>query len=647
MIVWGGDSDHIDQAIGTGGTYDPGTDTWTATTTTGEPSAREYTTAVWAGSRMIVWGGISPWEGVNTGGVYEPATDSWTATSTHGAPTARSGHTAVWTGTRMIVWGGWDSSLTMTGSLYDPSTDTWTATSTNGAPIARAEHTAVWTGTRMIVWGGHFGWTDTGTRVYTNTGGIYDPQTDTWTAMSYAGAPSPRGSHAAVWTGSKMIVWGGINWGGDRLNTGGIYDPVTDTWTAMSTVAAASPAYGPVVVWTGRKMIAWGGADSSFKNTGAVYDPVTDTWGATSLTAAPSPRRSASGLWTGTAMIVWGGETPYPSPTNTGGLFYPDRVRASLDAAGDGTEDVVLRQDTGSLNLLSSDGTALANLAWGGGLPSSVYDVYYADVTGDGRADLVSRHRTSGDVEVRASTGADFTWTPGSGPGGVWSYGWTTSYDLLLADVTGDGKADLVGWKRGTGDVYVFPSSGEGFDSAAAALWSYGWRRPQYEVYLADVTGDLRADLVIRYVGLPAASLETGDVFVAVSSGTAFGPPARWTYGFSAGYELSLADADGDGRADLVGRYVGAVFPLGSGGDVWVMCSTGTRFSWNGPAYRWSYGWGAAYDVVLRDVTGDGRADLVGRLRHNGELYVAPSAGTRFSFEGAWATGIDPTWQLR
>src|SRR5205823_11624069 len=32
--------------------------------------------------------------------------DTWTATSTTNAPTARDLHTAVWTGTAMIVWGG-------------------------------------------------------------------------------------------------------------------------------------------------------------------------------------------------------------------------------------------------------------------------------------------------------------------------------------------------------------------------------------------------------------------------------------------------------------------------------------------------------------------------------------------------------------
>ena len=57
---------------------------------------------------MIVWGG-SPGGGyLNTGGRYNPGTDTWTATSTTNAPAARHYHTAVWTGSEMIVWGGYD-----------------------------------------------------------------------------------------------------------------------------------------------------------------------------------------------------------------------------------------------------------------------------------------------------------------------------------------------------------------------------------------------------------------------------------------------------------------------------------------------------------------------------------------------------------
>ena len=44
---------------------------------------------------------------------------------------------------------------------------------------------------------------------YLNTGGRYNPSTDTWIATSTINAPDGRTGHTAVWTGSEMIVWGG------------------------------------------------------------------------------------------------------------------------------------------------------------------------------------------------------------------------------------------------------------------------------------------------------------------------------------------------------------------------------------------------------------------------------------------------------
>src|SRR4029077_1154639 len=82
--------------------------------------------------------------------------NTWTATND--VPVSGPGHTAVWTGSEMIVWGGSDDTIFMgdlnTGGRYNPSTDSWVATSTTNAPTARVGHTAVWTGTEMIVWGG-------------------------------------------------------------------------------------------------------------------------------------------------------------------------------------------------------------------------------------------------------------------------------------------------------------------------------------------------------------------------------------------------------------------------------------------------------------------------------------------------------------
>jgi len=56
--------------------------------------------------------------------------------------------------------------------------DSWSATSTVGAPSARVRHVTVWTGEKMIVWGGDTAQMSADTTL--GNGGLYDPQTNSW-----------------------------------------------------------------------------------------------------------------------------------------------------------------------------------------------------------------------------------------------------------------------------------------------------------------------------------------------------------------------------------------------------------------------------------------------------------------------------------
>ena len=178
MVVWGGFAETIG-GLNTGGRYRPASNSWTTISTINAPDARWFHTAVWTGNEMIVWGG-TPDGGptfFDTGGRYDVGSDSWTATTTTNAPEGRDNHTAIWTGNEMIVWGGYNGLGLNTGGRYNLGSDSWTATSTTDAPTPRFSHTAVWTGNEMIVWGGFNGQQDL------NTGGRY---------CSQSGAPMPR-----------------------------------------------------------------------------------------------------------------------------------------------------------------------------------------------------------------------------------------------------------------------------------------------------------------------------------------------------------------------------------------------------------------------------------------------------------------------
>jgi hypothetical protein len=253
---------------------------WSATSTLSAPTSRFSHTAVWTGSKMIIWGGDTGSANnpnpTNTGGIYDPAADTWSPLSTTDAPDAREFHTAVWTGSKMIVWGGIDPNNTApfnTGGIYDSALDTWSPVSATNVPAARFDHTAVWTGSRMIVWGGNTG--DGGNPKPANTGGIYNPVVDTWSSTSASGAPSGRELHTAVWTGSRMIVWGGLaTFNLIPTNTGGIFDPTANNWFSMSITNAPSARGSHTAVWTGSKMVVWGGSNpitQTAENTGGRF----------------------------------------------------------------------------------------------------------------------------------------------------------------------------------------------------------------------------------------------------------------------------------------------------------------------------------------------------------------------------------------
>ena len=276
MIVWGGYNFNSTE-INDGGRYDPVTDTWIPTPVSASvPAPRYHHSAIWTGTEMIIWGGEKCCSTkFNSGGRYNPSTNSWQPTSIGtNVPEPRTYHSAIWTGQEMIVWGGRDDTFGKnSGGKYDPVSNSWLPTSLVNAPHFRWAHTAVWTGDEMIIWGGYF---ETIYHEATNSGAIYNPLVDEWQQITSVGAPSYRACHTAVWTGTEMIIWGGfcVVGGSPRTSTGGRYLPASDSWsgTALGSNVPSKRAHH-TSIWTGSKMMIFGGNDSDI---GGIYSPETD-----------------------------------------------------------------------------------------------------------------------------------------------------------------------------------------------------------------------------------------------------------------------------------------------------------------------------------------------------------------------------------
>jgi hypothetical protein len=221
----------------------------------------------------------------------------------------------------MIVWGG--NNFFNTGGRYNPGTDSWTATSITNAPHGRASHTAVWTGSEMIVWGGLF---QDVTNHFFNTGGRYNPGTDSWTATSTLNAPEARAGHRAVWTGSQMIVWGGFDDSFHPLSTGGRYcatgPPVVTTNPATLIASFSSTLNGSVnphgltttVYFQYGTTTSYGHTTANQTKTGNTYQNVSAN--INGLTA--STRYHFRIVATNSAGTVYGGDRTFTTLSPTG-----------------------------------------------------------------------------------------------------------------------------------------------------------------------------------------------------------------------------------------------------------------------------------------------------------------------------------------
>lgn len=201
---------------------------------------------------------------------------------------------------------------------------------------ARTNAVTLWTGSEMVVWGG-VGLC--GRSATCGDGGRYDSKTDSWRLI----LPDPivvgRFGHSLVWSGTDVLMWGGLcgDTGTEPCTAGAKYSPMADRWTTLSGTSPLAPRTFHTAAWTGEGMVVWGGRDATngaMLADGARYDPSNETWTPTSPISAPYARRYQSAVWTGTEMIIWGGDGGDRLP-NDGGRYDPARDRwTPLPVAG-------------------------------------------------------------------------------------------------------------------------------------------------------------------------------------------------------------------------------------------------------------------------------------------------------------------------
>jgi len=283
FIVWGGTNfkDHRYSFYSSGGIYDPKKNKWTFTSYGGPcDRARPFVGYSKKSKQIVIWGGMTPFRKIVTalksGATYDLKKHVWKTeiTDEGDCPWGRVDFAAVLTDKEMIVWGGhWQRSWPRPnedyswndGAILDLKKNKWRKISAENAPPAHFGMVSVWTGELMLMYGGH-SYDGRTNRIYGDQIFAYDPKADKWVTKD---APekmiAPRESHGAVWTGKKLIVWGGLTVSeSSRLepsNTGGIYDPATNTWEPISPEGAPPARCNHTMIWmedVGKVLIAGG-----------------------------------------------------------------------------------------------------------------------------------------------------------------------------------------------------------------------------------------------------------------------------------------------------------------------------------------------------------------------------------------------------
>jgi hypothetical protein len=155
----------------------------------------------------------------------------------------------------------------------------------------------------MIIWGG------LSSGGFLNDGGRFNPAVNIWSSLALVNAPQPRANHTAVWTGTEMIVWGGVLAVNTYTNDGSRFDPTANIWRPLPP-SSASVRELHLAVWTGSEMLVWGGylgGATGYRPDGARYNLAANNWTDMVIPSPPAGRASSSAVWTGTEMLIFGG----------------------------------------------------------------------------------------------------------------------------------------------------------------------------------------------------------------------------------------------------------------------------------------------------------------------------------------------------
>jgi hypothetical protein len=272
--------------------------------------------------------------------------------------------------------------------------------------------------------------------------------------------------------------------------------------------------------------------------------------------------------------------------------------RDSLSA--DGHAELIRKDAAGDLFAYYNNGVNGAGAVnWGAatkvgnGWTGSDNSVYFADLDGNGQTDVI-RKDPAGALQAYYNHGLTSSlgvrW---NGPKLIGA-GWTMADDAVyFADLSGDGYAEVIR-KDTTGALFAYYN--HGVHGTGAVIWGDpvriggGWTGSDNAVHFADISGDGYAEAIRK---------EDGTLFVYYNNGingdmtVRWGDPVEVESGLTAAdTAVYFGDLNGDGRADRITKQGGELIARYNNG-----ITSDLKVTWSNPTVVGS-GWGMADTAV-------------------------------------------------
>jgi ankyrin repeat protein len=170
---------------------------------------------------------------------------------------------------------------------------------------------------------------------------------------------------------------------------------------------------------------------------------------------------------------------------------------AAADVNGDNKIDIIVA-NSGSNNvgvlLNTGNGTFTSQTTYSTGSGSVPYSVAVADVNGDNKPDIIVANSGLNSTSILLNIGngtfiAEMTYSTDSSP-----------YSVAAADVNGDTKIDIIVANHGSNNVSVLLNTGNG-TFTNQTTYSTGSGSNPSSVVVADVNGDNKPDIIVTNEG--------------------------------------------------------------------------------------------------------------------------------------------------